>query len=202
MTLIVGLTGGIGSGKTRVADTLAELGVGIVDADVVAREVVTPGSNAVEKIAQHFGPHLVDQQGHLRRSELRRIIFSDSQAKVWLESLLHPLIHASIKRQLEQNKTPYGVLVSPLLLETGQKELVQKVVVVDAEASQQLARSSRRDSNSVEQIKAIMATQMPRQERLVKADIVVDNTQDLHYLAIQVDQLHQSLLSMTALSYA
>ena len=202
MTLIVGLTGGIGSGKTRVADMLALLGVGVVDADVVAREVVAPGTAAVAQIAQHFGSHLMDQQGHLQRAELRRIIFSDSKAKAWLEGVLHPLIHASIKEQLKQINTPYGLLVSPLLLEIGHKELVHKVVVVDAEARQQLARSSQRDNSSVEQIKAIMATQMPREKRLAKADMIVDNTQDLQHLTIQVEQLHQSLLSMTELDYA
>ncbi|MDP6968140.1 MAG: dephospho-CoA kinase [Gammaproteobacteria bacterium] len=202
MTLIVGLTGGIGSGKTQVADILAGLGVGVVDADVVAREVVAPDTHALGSIAQHFGSHLLDQKGYLRRSELRQIIFSDKQAKAWLESLLHPLIQARIKLQLDHLETPYGVLVSPLLLETEQQQLVQKVIVVDAKTSQQSARASSRDASSVAQIEAIMDTQMPRQERLAAADMVVDNTRDLAYLHKEVEQLHQCLLTLAESEYA
>jgi len=196
MAFIVGLTGGIGSGKTQVADRLAELGVHVIDADVVAREVVEPGTDALASIAQHFGYHLLDQDGRLKRDRLRQIIFSDKQAKTWLEKLLHPLIGASIKTQLAQINSPYGLLVSPLLLETEQNKLVDKIIVVDADPSQQLARAINRDVTNLAEVEAIMAAQMSRNKRLSKADIILDNTRDLISLHNKVDQLHQHLTTL------
>ena len=196
MAFIVGLTGGIGSGKTQVADRLAELGVDVIDADIVAREVVEPGTDALATIAQHFGYHLLDQEGRLKRDKLRQIIFSDKQAKTWLEKLLHPLIGVSIKTQLAQINSPYGLLVSPLLLETEQNKLVDKIIVVDADPSQQLARAINRDVTNLAEVEAIMAAQMSRNKRLSKADIILDNTRDLISLHNKVDQLHQHLTTL------
>ena len=202
MTLVVGITGGIGSGKTQVTDILVGLGVIIVDADVVAREVVLPGSVALTEIAAHFGDDMLDAEGHLQRALLREIIFSDSQAKAWLEALLHPLIRSSIKDQLAAASGAYAVLVSPLLLETDQQELVDELVVVDAEPQQQLDRASQRDSNNTAQIKAIMDKQLPRQERLEKADRVLDNSQSLSHLREQVMQLHEQLVKLAEHKHA
>lgn len=194
MTLVVGLTGGIGSGKTQVSDQLAAKGITIVDADVVAREVVAPGTPALGLIAEHFGRQMLDPQGGLRRDQLRQIIFADEQAKQWLENLLHPLIRQSILQQLTVAQGPYVILVSPLLLETDQRQLADLMLVVDAEPSQQLDRASARDHNSKRQIEAIMAKQMDRQQRLQQADMVIDNSGDLPHLQQQVEDLHRQLL--------
>ena len=202
MTFVVGITGGIGSGKTQVTDLLASLGVTIVDADVVAREVVMPGSEALSEIAAHFGDYMLDAEGNLQRALLREIIFSDSQAKSWLEGLLHPLIRTSIKQQLAAAEGAYAVLVSPLLLETDQQELVDELVVVDAEPQQQLDRASQRDSNAAAQIKAIMDKQLSRQERLNGADRVLDNSQSLSHLREQVMQLHEQLIELAEHKHA
>ncbi len=202
MTFVVGVTGGIGSGKTQVTDLLASLGVTIVDADVVAREVVMPGSVALSEITAHFGDNMLDAQGNLQRALLREIIFSDNQAKTWLEALLHPLIRSSIKQQLAAASGAYAVLVSPLLLETDQQELVDELVVVDAEPQQQMDRASQRDSNAAAQIKAIMDKQLPRQERLDGADRVLDNSQSLSHLHEQVMQLHEQLIKVAEHKHA
>ena len=194
MTLVVGLTGGIGSGKTQVSDQLSSKGITIVDADVVAREVVEPGMPALATISEHFGTHLLAEDGSLRRDQLRQIIFADEEAKLWLEGLLHPLIRQSILQQLSDAQGPYVVLVSPLLLETNQREIPQVMVVVDAEPSQQVGRASARDNNTADQIEAIMAKQMDRQQRCQQADIIVDNSGDLNYLQQQVEDLHQQLI--------
>jgi len=193
MTYVVGITGGIGSGKTQVTDILAGFGVTVVDADVVAREVVAPGTPALAAIAAHFGPQLLDADGHLQRSLLREIIFSDTQAKAWLEALLHPLIRTTTKAQLQASTGAYAVLASPLLLETDQHQLVDQVVVVDAQPQQQLQRASKRDNNSSAQIEAIMNKQLTRQERLHRADIVLDNSQPLSHLHAHVAELHTQL---------
>ena len=193
MTYVVGITGGIGSGKTQVTDILAGFGVTVVDADVVAREVVAPGTSALAAIAAHFGPQLLDADDHLQRSLLREIIFSDTQAKAWLEALLHPLIRTTTKAQLQASTGAYAVLASPLLLETDQHQLVDQVVVVDAQPQQQLQRASKRDNNSSAQIEAIMNKQLTRQERLHRADIVLDNSQPLSHLHARVAELHTQL---------
>ncbi|WP_415902929.1 dephospho-CoA kinase [Neptuniibacter sp. QD29_5] len=190
---IVGITGGIGSGKNAVTDHLQEFGITVVDADVVAREVVAKGEPALDKISEHFGSHIITESGDLDRTALRKIIFSDKTAKTWLEQLLHPIIRQSIKQQLHDAASGYAVLSSPLLLETDQHELVETVIVVDASEELQLARTVKRDNSSEEQIKAIMAAQLPRQERLKKADIIIDNNADLESLENQLIKLHTKL---------
>ncbi|WP_415887123.1 dephospho-CoA kinase [Neptuniibacter sp. QD37_6] len=190
---IVGITGGIGSGKNAVTDHLQKLGITVVDADVVAREVVAKGEPALDKIAEHFGSHIITDNGELNRTALRKIIFSDKSAKTWLEQVLHPIIRESIKQQLHNATSSYAVLSSPLLLETDQHELVDTVIVVDASVELQLARTVKRDSSSEDQIKAIMAAQLPRQDRLNKAEIVIDNNSDLDSLKKQIVKLHTEL---------
>lgn len=195
--MIVGLTGGIGSGKSAVSCYLKKLGVVLVDADQVAREVVIAGSPALAKIAAHFGQQVLMSDGNLDRSVLRQNIFSNKAQKNWLEALLHPLIAASIDTQLAAATGPYAVLESPLLLETQQHTKVDFIVVVDASEAQQLQRASVRDNNSGQQIRAIMASQMQRQQRLDRAHWVLDNHQDLTHLQQQVAQLHQHLCQLT-----
>jgi dephospho-CoA kinase len=188
--MIVGLTGGIGSGKSAVSDYLAKLGYPIVDTDVLAREVVEPGSEGLVAIAEHFGKSVINQDGQLDRAALRERIFKDSTEKAWLEALLHPMIRTLMLAELDKHEpnAPFVVLSSPLLLETDQHTLVDTIVVVDLPESLQIERASRRDKNSVDQIKRIMANQVSRQKRLASANIVLDNSGTLENLYQQIDQ--------------
>ena len=196
MPLIVGLTGGIGSGKTAVSDCFQDLGVTVVDADVVARQVVEPGTPALEKIADRFGSHIVQDDGSLDRAQLRTIVFAEPEQRQWLEQLTHPLIRSGIKSGLENATSAYAILVSPLLVESGQSELTQRILVVDVPESLQLQRTMQRDNNSAEQVQAIMAAQADRQQRLNYADDVLLNDGSLQQLQSKVDELHQRYLRL------
>lgn len=195
--MIVGLTGGIGSGKSEVSRRFENLGIDVIDADVVAREVVDLGKPALKEIAEHFGQHVLNNDQTLNRSKLREIIFNKNQEKKWLENLLHPLIRAEIISQLKQSKSPYKILSSPLLLETNQHELTDRILVVDADPSLQIARVMNRDTNSLDQIKKIMETQMERNERCAKADDIIENHGDFAELDAQVSNLHEFYLTLT-----
>lgn len=188
---IIGVTGGIGSGKSAVMRAFQAKGIEAVDADDMARVVVEPGQPALEAIAEHFGPDILTPEGALNRPALRAIIFSDTHAKNWLETLLHPLINRELRARLAAAQSPYALLVSPLLFETGQDELVDRILVVDVPEAVQLARASVRDGADPEQIKRIMANQMAREERLARADDVLDNSGDMADLERQVVELHQ-----------
>lgn len=196
MTFIIGLTGGIGSGKTAVSDRFAALGIKVVDADVCARVVVEPGKPALALIAEHFGHDVLDSNGALDRARLRQIVFADDNERKWLESLLHPLIFEEMWNQLQSATSPYAILVSPLLIEGGQTAICQRVLVVDVPEDIQLARTMARDANSAEQVKAIMAAQTSRMARLEKADDVIVNDSDLASLQLAVDELHQHYLRL------
>ncbi|WP_193483865.1 dephospho-CoA kinase [Nitrincola tibetensis] len=198
MNWVVGLTGGIGSGKTAAADYLETLGVSVIDADKVARLVVAPGSFALAQIAAHFGENSVDKDGHLNRRYLRSVIFDHPQEKDWLEALLHPLIRSQILTDLQApSSSPYVVLVSPLLLETDQWTLVDKVVVIDVPEALQLERSSSRDQATIESIQKIMEQQLSRTDRLSRADFVIDNRQTLTELHQQLADLHSTLQQLS-----
>lgn len=192
--LIVGITGGIGSGKTAVTDRFAERGIVVVDADLAARKVVEPGSPALAAIAKHFGQNILTTEGELDRAALRKIVFAEPAERQWLEGLTHPLIGQEIEDQLENAGSPYAILASPLLLEGQQKLLVDLVVVVDVPEEVQLERTMARDSNDAEQVKRIMAAQLSRQERLARADIVIDNSRGLEDLDLVVEELHREFL--------
>lgn len=192
-TPIVGLTGGIGSGKSSVAKQLRSYGVTVVDADQVARQIVAPGQPALTAIADYFGQQLLLENGSLNRPALREIIFRDSAAKQWLEALTHPLIGAELNRQLSAAAPPYAVLESPLLLESDQHQRCDLIVVVDVSPRQQCDRAGLRDGNSPEQIQRIIDAQLPRQKRLERADIVLDNSGTTEQLKLRVAQLHQQL---------
>jgi dephospho-CoA kinase len=198
MTLKIGLTGGIGSGKTVATRLFANLGIDIVDADQIARDVVHPGQPALSAIADYFGARLLQTDGQLDRNQLRRIIFANPDAKLWLEQLLHPLIDQHIEVQLTRANGLYALMVSPLLLETNQQQLVERVIVVDALPAQQLARTRQRDHDSVQQIEAIMATQMDRQQRLQLADHILCNQHSQQHLMNQVYQLHTTLCKIAS----
>lgn len=196
MPLIIGLTGGIGSGKSEASKRFAERGILVVDADVVAREVVEPGKPALTQIAAHFGPGILDETGYLKRSQLREIIFSNPTEKQWLESLLHPIINAEIRRQLAGATSLYTILASPLLLETQQFLLVDRILVIDTSEQQQLERASHRDKNNEVQIKAIMRTQLSRQERCARATDIIQNHGSIDELDAQVEKLHHLYLTL------
>jgi dephospho-CoA kinase len=193
---VVGLTGGIGSGKTAVSNRFAALGIDIVDADVVARVVVEPGTPALAQIREHFGADILQADGQLDRAKLRSVVFADAQAKRWLEQVLHPLIAAEVSRQLQAAASPYALFVSPLLIEAGQIDFCDRVVVVDAPEVAQLSRTTARDNNTEAQVKSIMGAQLSRNERLASASDVIDNSGSLEQLDQAVDALHHTFLAL------
>jgi len=195
-SLIVGLTGGIGSGKSTVAEAFRQLGIDTVDADQASRKVVEPGMPALAAIAEHFGGEIIQSDGNLDRAALRQIIFTDPVQKQWLESLLHPLIRDWIVQQLQASTSPYVILESPLLFETDQYQLVDKTVLVDVPVELQIERACARDDNQADQIQRIIDAQLPRQEKLSRADLVLDNSPPLDSLAQRVAALHKTLLSL------
>lgn len=196
--LIIGLTGGIGSGKTTVANIFGKLGVDIIDADIIAREVVAIGSPALKSIEQHFGKDFLLEDGQLNRKLLRARIFSDADAKQWLNSLLHPLIRHSIISQTDSAKSPYCLLVAPLLIENQLLKLVNRVLVIDVTEQTQIVRTTLRDSNSEKQVKAVMASQISRTERLAAADDVIDNNDStLDEIESLVSKLDKKYLTLT-----
>ena len=172
---VVAITGGIGSGKTTVANQFAALGIEVVDADLIAREVVAPGTPALAAIVNHFGPEILTEQGLLDRRVLRERIFSDPAAKSWLNALLHPIIRSEMLRQCAAVSSPYCLLVVPLLVENRLTELADRVLVIDVDEATQIERTCRRDGVSREQAQAILASQANRSERLAMADDVLDN---------------------------
>ncbi|UNU28084.1 dephospho-CoA kinase [Aeromonas hydrophila] len=172
---VVAITGGIGSGKTTVANQFAELGIEVVDADVIAREVVEPGTPALAAIAAHFGSAVITPDGQLDRRRLRERVFTDPQAKGWLNALLHPLIRTEMQRQCAAARSPYCLLVVPLLVENRLTALANRVLVIDVDEATQIERTCRRDGVSREQAQAILAAQAGRAQRLAAADDVLDN---------------------------
>ena len=194
MGLVVGITGGIGSGKSEATRRFEALGITVVDADVAARIIVEPGGSALAAIADHFGSDIIAADGTLDRAALRQRIFADDAERHWLERLTHPLIGEEIRNQLDASRSDYSILSSPLLLETQQKNLVDCVVVVDVPEDVQLERATARDANSEDQIRRIMAAQMSREQRLEMADIVIDNSKPLAELDEIVSELHKEFL--------
>ncbi len=193
---ILGLTGGIGSGKSAVAEHFVDLGVHLIDADHAARWVVEPGRPALARIAEHFGQTVLQADGTLDRGALRSKVFQDAEERRWLESLLHPLIGEEIVTYLALAKSPYAILVSPLLIESGQHSLTQRVLVVDAPEHLQLQRTMHRDKASEEQVRAILQAQANREERLRHADDVLINDKDLSWLRSEVERLHHFYLTL------
>jgi dephospho-CoA kinase len=193
--MIIGLTGGIGSGKTAVSDTFKSLGIDIVDADVSSRRVVEKGQPALDDIQAHFGDGILDSENNLDRTKLREIIFKNPQERVWLEKLLHPKIAEHIKDQLESSNSPYCILVSPLLLETEQKSYCSFVLVVDVPEESQVARTAKRDGVSEEQVKNIISAQIDREKRLEQADEIIINDGSMEELKEKVVVLHTKYLS-------
>ncbi len=198
--MIVGVTGGIASGKSTVARAFAALGVPWVDADDVAREVVEPGEPALAEIAGRYGERVLQADGSLNRRALREIVFADEGERRWLESVTHPRIRQRIVAQLERLQAegaPSVLLVSPLLFESGQSELADRCLVIDVPESLQIARTAARDDVDDAQARAIVAAQMPRSERLARADDVIDNTGSEADLTAQVAELDRRYRQLT-----
>ncbi|MBL4781343.1 MAG: dephospho-CoA kinase [Porticoccaceae bacterium] len=195
---VLGLTGGIGSGKSAVADYFKAYGIKVVDADIAARKVVEPGMPALQAIAEHFGDTVLQADGTMDRAALRNIVFNDEQQRHWLERLLHPAIGEWIATELASATSAYAILESPLLLETEQRKSTQRALVVDVSKELQIERATARDDNTREQIEAIIAAQLPRKERLARADDVIDNSGTLVELKGAVATLHQQYLEIAA----
>ena len=193
--MIIGLTGGIGSGKTAVSDAFQDLGITIVDADLASRIVVQKGKPSLKKIAEHFGNDILNENSELDRAKLREIIFNSDEEKNWLESLLHPAIANQIQDELKASNSPYTILVSPLLLETNQKEYCNKVLVVDVPVELQVERTLKRDQVSEGQVKSIIKAQISRKNRLEFADEVIINDGSLEELHSTVMKFHQKFIA-------
>jgi dephospho-CoA kinase len=196
--LIIGVTGGIGSGKSALTAEFEKLNVVVVDADVVAREVVAVNSPALMQIVNEFGPDILLPTGELNRAKLREIIFSDEQSKQTLNAIMHPAIRNELIQQLIHAKSSYVILSAPLLFENKLDKLTDKVVVVDVPEHVQVNRASSRDDVEQEQIKAIMASQYSREQRNEKADYLVANEHDISLLAKQVIKLNTEFLRLSA----
>ena len=193
---VVGLTGGIGSGKSTVARLFADQGINSIDADNLSREVVAPGTPALRQIVEHFGTEILLDRSVLDRSRLRRLVFDEPEERKWLEKLLHPLIADQIQLGIQQCSSNYCLLVSPLLLETDQHKLVDRILVVDVSEETQITRTQERDGGDIVTTRAIIAAQMKRETRLQKADDVLNNEQSLATLREAVERLHDRYLQM------
>ena len=187
--LVIGLTGGIGSGKTTVAKLFKTLGVTIIDSDIIARELVQPGTTTLHQISQHFGATVLNAHGALDRAALRQLIFNNPNKRQWLEALLHPLIRDKMSRQIKQTNTSYVIVVIPLLLESPKRFPVDRILVVDVPETLQQQRATQRDHHAFDSIDAIMATQVSRKQRLNEADDIIDNSGSLPELKKQVQAL-------------
>ncbi len=198
MSYVVAITGGIGSGKTTVANTFQQnYGVNIVDADVIARQVVEPNTPGLAAIIEHFGTSILLQNGRLNRTELRQRIFSTPEEKKWINALLHPLIIKEMQHQLSLSESSYTLLVVPLLVENKLQYLADRVLVVDVLQQTQIDRTTHRDHVSIEQVKAILKSQVSKEERLAIADDVINNDYPTHYLKQEIALLHNKYLLLS-----
>ena len=191
---VVGLTGGIGSGKSAATAIFEDLGIDIVDADLASREAVLPGSKALDQIQKKFGNEILLEDQSLNRARLREIIFDNSEDKTWLEQLLHPEIRHIIQSKLENSSSEYVILVSPLLFETDQHEFCNTTILIDSSFNSQISRTSKRDSVSEDSVKKIISAQMSRNDKLKIAKIVINNDDSLEQLESNVKKVHENLI--------
>ncbi len=198
VTYVVGVTGGIGSGKTAATNRLEQHGVTIVDADIVARQVVEPGSEALNKIQSQFGDQFILDDGNLDRAKMRELVFSQPAMKDKLNTIMQPAIRAELMRQLSQAHSDYVVLSAPLLFENSLHKVCNRVLVIDVPEEIQLQRASQRDEVSKANIKAIIAAQISRVERQALADDLLLNDGSIEELNIQIDQLHKKYLTLAS----
>jgi dephospho-CoA kinase len=199
MDLVVGLTGGIGSGKSAVANEFARLGVAVVDTDAIAHELTGPGGAAIPEVKRLFGSAFVDAVGAMDRKRMRDLVFTDAEEKQRLEALLHPMIRAESARRIAAATGPYAVLVVPLLIESaGYRERVGRVLVVDCPEAIQITRVRQRSGLPEEEVRRIVASQVQREKRLAAADDVIDNSGPVSALQQQVLKLHETYLKLAA----
>ncbi|MEO3738294.1 dephospho-CoA kinase [Shewanella baltica] len=194
---VVGLTGGIGSGKTTVANLFAAEGITLVDADIVAREVVAPGSKGLEAIVTHFGAEILTPEGELERAKLRQRIFSHPEEREWLNQLLHPMIRQEMLAQVEKATSAYVIMVVPLLFENGLDSLVNRTLVMDISPELQINRTVKRDNVDASQVNNIISSQCSRSEKLARADDIIDNQGEISTLKREVLALHQRYLQLS-----
>ena len=194
--LVIGLTGGIGSGKSTVARYFAEFGVPVIDADVVSRDLVAPGGDALREIVARFGRDVLHADGTLERTRLRERVFRHPAERRALEDILHPRIYEEMRRRIRSLRAPYCIAVIPLLLETGQRGFVDRLLVVDTSETLQRARAQRRDGVGAEQVDAVMRAQVDRETRLRAADDVIANEGDIHALQRETAALHRRYLAL------
>ena len=193
---VVGLTGGIGSGKTVASDRFEELGVKVVDADIASRVVVEIGKPALSSIEGQFGSDVISDDGSLNRAKLREIIFKDDEAKSWLESLLHPLIGQHILDEIVSATSRYVILVSPLLFETTQFQMCNRTLLIDVPKDIQILRTAKRDKVPESQVEKIIASQMDRDQKIGKADDVIVNDGEIGDLISKIDKIHQRYIEL------
>lgn len=197
MALVIGLTGGIASGKTTVANLFHQhFGIDVVDADVIARQVVEKGTQGLNAIVEHFGPQILTPEGDLNRAELRQRIFANEEEKTWVNQLLHPMIRQRMEQELEQVTSPYALLVVPLLTENNLQHMADRVLVVDVDEETQIERTVNRDNVSPQQVKSILASQASREQRLAIADDVIKNHSENQQLLPQITELHKKYLAI------
>ncbi|MFL0801737.1 MAG: dephospho-CoA kinase [Agarilytica sp.] len=194
--LCVGLTGGIGSGKTTISDAFKALGITIVDTDVIARDIVQPGSHCLAEIVKRYGDSMLDEEGALDRKQLRDIIFRDPSEKRWVESLMHPVIRQQTENQIQNATSPYVILSSPLLIESPDINLVDRILVIDVPEPTQISRTHLRDGVDKSQIERTIASQLARNERLDRADDIIDNSRSKSQSLEQVKYLHATYLAL------
>ena len=195
---VVGLTGGIGSGKSAATAIFEDLGIDVVDADLASREAVLPGSKALDQIQKKFGNEILLEDQSLNRARLREIIFDNSEDKTWLEQLLHPEIRHIIQSKLENSSSEYVILVSPLLFETDQHKFCNTTILIDSSLNSQISRTSKRDSVSEDSVKKIISAQMSREDKLKIAKIVINNDDSLEQLESNVKKVHENLIKEIA----
>ncbi len=195
--LKIGLTGGIGCGKTTVAKVFAQLNIPVIDADEIAHQLVANGQPALDQIQQEFGTDILNPDGSLNRKKLSELIFSDPKQKQKLESILHPLVYQTIQAELEQLNAPYCIICIPLLFETDMVHFVDRVLVVDCPVEMQIERVKNRDHLTIERIQSIIDNQVSRELRKEKADDLIDNSVTNYRLAEQVKKLHNLYLSLS-----
>lgn len=199
---VVGLTGGIGSGKTTVANLFAAEGITLVDADIVAREVVAKDSKGLKAIVEHFGTEMLTPEGELDRAKLRDRIFNQSAEREWLNQLLHPMIRQEMLEQVKNATSPYVIMVVPLLFENGLDRLVNRTLVVDISPELQISRTVIRDQVDATQVNNIINSQCSRSEKLARADDIIDNQGEISALKREVLALHQRYLQLSGIDNA
>lgn len=198
MTFVVGLTGGIGCGKSSTSQFFSDLGIDVIDTDVIARQLTQPNGSAISLIQNTFGSSVITADGALDRNKMRDLVFANSESRHKLEQILHPLILKAVIRRIKQSQAPYVIVVIPLLFETNDyNHLIQHILVIDCDEQQQLLRTMERSNLSEQKVRSIMATQVARETRIQKADDVILNNQDIEYLKAQILLLHHKYLALS-----